>query len=199
MNDHDPWGAEPATPPRSTHLVLVTEASVIRGRSPNRHRRLTDLLNAVGQPFILLDDVEMTDVGGARRTIRAPRAQVNLDAVLFAVTDEGVQTTPEFHLHKEPQRAFVSLPPYTVVGHVHLQVADGIRDGLDTLVGRFLPVTHAAYWSDALGVGRTEALMVAVNHAKAQILVLYEEDVSFEDALPGIDAPAPDEADRQGR
>jgi hypothetical protein len=50
-----------------------------------------------------------------------------------------------------------------------------LRQALDELVGRFLPVTEATYWSDRVGEARTTALVVAVNHNRAQILAPHRE------------------------
>ena len=177
------------------NLMLVTDTSIVRGRMLTRRRRLSDMLNDTEHPFLVLHEVEMIDVVAPGRTVQAAYAQVNLDAVLFAVTSVPVVPSPELTTPKAAQRAFITVPPYVVVGRIHLQAGGDLHRGLGTLVGRFLPVTDAVYWSDALGVDRTEALMVAVNHARAQILVPFEEIVPADDilrrigALSGYDSP----------
>jgi hypothetical protein len=183
MGGSDAWatGQGHATS-QQMRLMLVTEASIIRGTSLTWRRRLTDVLNDGDHAFVLLEDVEMRDVGDPHGVIRAAHAQVNLEAVLFAVADGPVAPSPEFHVRKAPERAYISLPPYVVIGRVHLHSGEGLRDGLDMLIGRFIPVTDAVYWSVPLGVSRTSAAMVAVNHGLAQILLPFEE-------APGDDAP----------
>ncbi|HLO35720.1 MAG TPA: hypothetical protein VK194_06550, partial [Candidatus Deferrimicrobium sp.] len=46
---------------------------------------------------------------------------------------------------------------------------------LSELTGRFIPVTDATYWSESVGEARATAQMVAINHARAQILAPYRE------------------------
>lgn len=164
-------------------LTLVTEASIIRGTSVTWRRRMTDLLNEGDHAFILLEDVEMEDIVGSGPTVRASHAQVNLEAVLFVLSSSPVQASPDFHVRKSQEMAYISLPPYVIVGRVHLHPGEGLRDGLDMLVGRFIPVTDAAYWSIERRVERTTAEMLAVNRMRAQILLPFEE------AVPGDPDP----------
>ena len=50
-----------------------------------------------------------------------------------------------------------------------------IRAGLMELKARFVPVTEATYWSDSLGIPPREAILVAVNHRRTQILAQHHE------------------------
>ena len=153
----------------------MTETAIIEGTALTWRRRMTDLFNEGDHAFVLLEDVEMRDVADPRQVVHAPHAQVNLEAVLIAIGDSAVAYAPEFHVRKGAERAYISIPPYTVVGHVHLHSGEGLRDGLDMLVGRVIPVTDAVYWSRSLGIHRTSAAMLAVNHARAQILLPFDE------------------------
>ena len=123
-------------------------------------------------------------------------AQVNLGTVLFGVADEPVDATPELRIPKVSQRALITVPPFTVTGHIHVLPERDLREALDELVGRFIPVTDAVYWADRLGEGRTEALVVAINHHRAQILAPFREidpwaglDRSGEGAAAGAASP----------
>jgi hypothetical protein len=181
----DSWklGPEQRTP-EPMRLTLVTESSIVRGTSVTWRRRMTDLLNEGDHAFILLEDVEMEDIAGSDPPVRASHAQVNLDAVLFVLSPHPVHSSPDFHVRKSQERAYISLPPYVIVGRVHLHGGEGLRDGLDMLVGRFIPVTDAAYWSVAEGVERTSVEMLAINRLRAQILLPFEES-SAGDPEPG--------------
>jgi hypothetical protein len=68
----------------------------------------------------------------------------------------------------------ITIPPFKVTGRIHLLQGRDLREALSELIGRFLPVTEAAFWSDIVGEARTTATMVAVNHRRAQILMPYE-------------------------
>ena len=100
---------------------------------------------------------------------------MNLGAVLFGVADEPVEPVPELRVSKVSQRALIAVPPFTITGHIHLMPERDMRVALDELVGRFIPVTDAVYWSDRVGEARTSALVVAVNHYRAQILAPHRD------------------------
>ena len=173
-------------------LTLYTDALVIRGSVWTRQRRITDILNHAEDPFLVLEDVSVDELGPHGATSTAAFAQVNLDAVLFAVADAPVEPSPELRTPKQQEPALVSVPPFKVVGTIHLLPAGNLREALTELTGRFLPVTDAAFWSDAIAVARTEALLVAVNHRRAQILAPHR----VVDPWAGLDRPA--QVDRPG-
>ncbi len=81
---------------------------------------------------------------------------------------------PELRTAKTPTEAIISIPPFKVIGKIHLMPTEGLRQALGDLTGRFFPVTDAAYWSDALHEPREQASMLAVNHRRAQILAPYK-------------------------
>ena len=85
-------------------------------------------------------------------------AQVNLGTVLFGVADDPVEPTPELRVPKVTERALISIPPFTITGHIHLLPERSLHQALGELLGRFIPVTDAVYWSDRVGEARTEAL-----------------------------------------
>lgn len=154
-------------------LTLYTDAFIVHGTIRTRQRRVTDILNARDAAFLVLEDVEI-EAFDSDATSRVEFAQVNLDAVLFAVADTPVEPAPELRTPKLTEQAMISVPPFTIVGTIHLQPDDaGLRASLEELVGRFVPATDASYWSEAAGEVRRSALVVAFNHARAQILAPY--------------------------
>ncbi len=158
-------------------LTLYTDALVTKGLYRTRQHRVTDILNRNEQPFLVLEDVEVRELGSAEALVRAAFAQVNLDAVLFAVADVPVEPVAELRTPKHRERAMVSVPPFTIEGTIHLlPTEDNIREALSELTGRFLPVTDAVYWSDRMGEPRREAVIVAVNHSRTQILARLADD-----------------------
>jgi hypothetical protein len=108
--------------------------------------------------------------------VTLPYAQVNLDTILFATADVPVEPNPTMRVVKTAEPAVVSVPPFQVAGTVHLLVGDGeIRDALRSLTDAFVPVTDATYWADSLGEPRRRALLVAVNHHRAQYIAPHRE------------------------
>lgn len=160
---------------RNTSIMLVTDSFVVRGTIQTRHRRITDMLNSAEHEFVVLEQATFDEFGSTGIAMQADYAQVNLGAVLFGVADEPVEATPELRVPKVSERALISIPPFTVTGHIHLMPGRDLHQALDELMGRFIPVTDAVYWSDRVGEARTTALVVAVNHNRAQILAPHRE------------------------
>jgi hypothetical protein len=156
-------------------ITLVTDAYVVRGTIMTRHRRITDMLNTAEHDFLVLENATFDEFGSTGVVMQTDYAQVNLGAVLFGVADEPVDATPELRVPKVTERALITVPPFTVTGHIHLMPERDLHEALDELMGRFIPVTDAVYWSDRVGESRTAALIVAVNHNRAQILAPHRE------------------------
>lgn len=169
------WGGEE----KRVALTLYTDAFVVRGTIGTRQHRLLDILNLAEDDFLVLADAVLEEFGLSGPAHQAPFAQVNLAAVLFAVADTSVQPVPELRAPKAPETALVSIPPFKVAGRIHLLPERGLREALQELTGRFIPVTDATYWSDSAGVSRRRAPMVAINHARAQILSPFVDDAAL--------------------
>lgn len=186
------WGNEEA----SVALTLYTDAYVVRGTIRTRQRRLSDILNFAEEDFLVLADAAFERFGQASVTRSAPFAQVNLAAVLFAVADTTVEPIPELRTPKVAEAALISIPPFEIVGRIHLLPERDLRQALQELVGRFIPVTDATYASDVAGEAPRTAPMVAVNHARAQILSPYAVGgEAVPDAPSGEAAPGPASGD----
>jgi len=181
---------------RPTAITLVTDNFVVRGTIQTRLRRITDMLNSAEHDFLVLEQATFDEFGSTGVTMQTDFAQVNLGTVLFGVADEPVDATPELRVQKVSETALISIPPFTITGHIHLMPGRDLRLALDELIGRFIPVTDATYWSDRVGEARTTALIVAVNHNRAQIMAPHREV----DPWAGLDrtggsAISPDDAD----
>jgi hypothetical protein len=169
-------------------LTLYTDALITRGIVRTRQHRITDILNLAEDPFLILEEVTVEEMGDRGSPIRADVAQINLDSVLFAVADTPVEPSPELRTPKRASQAIVSVPPFRITGTIHLMPGEpSLRDALHELNARFLPVTDATFWSDRLGEARRTALLVAVNQRRTQILAEHQEV----DPWAGLGAPAP--------
>jgi hypothetical protein len=89
------------------------------------------------------------------------------------------------------ERALVSIPPFRVVGNIHLLPERNLRDALAEFHGKFLPVTDATYWAEGLGGQRETVAMVAVNHALAQFFAPFREVDPWAGMGAGGPAPTP--------
>ena len=157
------------------NLMLYTDTHIVRASYATRQRRITDILNEADTDFIVVRDASFDDFGTSAQPMRAEYAQINLGAVLFAVSADHVEAVPELRTPKVAERALISIPPFRVVGNVHILPERNLQESLEELHGRFLPVTDAQYWSDRVGEARQNAAMVAINHARAQILAPHRE------------------------
>jgi hypothetical protein len=163
-------GEEQAVP-----LTLFTDAYVIRGVMRTRQRRITDILNQEERDFVVIENSVMDEFGSRSPAVKADFAQVNLGSVLFAVADTPVEAVPELRTPKIAEQALVSIPPFRIVGRIHLLPGRDMHEALDELTGRFLPATDATYWSESVGEARKTAQLVAFNHARAQILAPHRD------------------------
>jgi len=160
---------------QSIQVTLYTDSHVVRGTVFTHQRRVSDILNHAEEPFIVLGDVTMDDWGSRSQPMHAEFAQVNLAAILFAVADTPVEARAELRTVKISEQAFISVPPFKIVGQIYLLPERGLRQALDELTGSFVPVTDASFWSDTVGEARQSAMMVAFNHNRAQILAPHRE------------------------
>jgi hypothetical protein len=168
------WGSAET----DVQLTLYTDSFVIRGTMTTRQRRLSDLLNLATDDFLVISDVDMQAIGGREEHHVAPFAQVNLAAVLFAVASETVAPAPELRMPKIKENTLISVPPFSITGQIHLMPESNLRAALEELQGRFIPITDATFWSSIVNEPPVTAPMLAVNHARAQILSPYGEALS---------------------
>jgi hypothetical protein len=155
-------------------MILYTDAYIIRGTVATRHRRITDILNGAEHQFLVLEDATMDEFGSRELAQRTEYAQVNLGAVLFAVSAEPVEPLPELRTPKIPEQALISIPPFKITGRIHLLPERSLADALEELTGTFVPVTEATIWSDVVSESRQTVAVAAVNHARAQILAPFQ-------------------------
>jgi hypothetical protein len=156
-------------------ITLYTDALITHGLVRTRQHRVSDILNLSEEPFLILEDVTVEEFGQRGEPIQAAFAQINLDAVLFAVATTPVEPVPELRTPKVQEEAIISIPPFRVTGIMHLLPMEGnLRAALSELQGRFLPITEATFWSDHVGEPRQQAVLVAVNHRRAQILAPHK-------------------------
>jgi hypothetical protein len=167
----DMLGSEPTLVP----LTLYTDSFVIKGQMRSRQTRISDILNHADEDFLVLSDAIVDEYGSREIATKSEFAQVNLDAVLFAVADTEVEARPDLRTPKVSEQAMISIPPFRVIGRVHVLPERGLGEALSELTGRFIPVTEATFWSDTVGEARHTAAMVAINHHRAQILAPHRE------------------------
>lgn len=177
----DPLGSLRAFP-----LTLYTELLVVRGTILTLQHRVTDILNQAAEPHLVLEDVTLEEYGSTDPPLRAEFAQVNLASVLFAVSLTTLEPIRELRTPKVTELALLSIPPFRVVGQVHLLPERSLRESLADLHGTFIPVTDATFWSDRVGKARQTVAFVGVNRGRAQVFAPFREA----DPWSGVDPAA---------
>ena len=175
-------------PSQSMELTLYTDSYIIRGTAETRERRVTDILNHAEHEFLVLRETTLDEYGSRSIAVQSEYSQVNLASVLFAVANDFVGAAPELRMPKVPEEALIIIPPFRITGRIHLLPERNLVDALGELIGRFVPVTDAAYWSDSVGEARQAATMVAVNHSRTQILAPHRVVDPWADLRSGDDA-----------
>lgn len=160
---------------RAFPMTLYTELLVVRGTIQTLQHRVTDILNQATEPHLVLEDVTLEEYGSTDLPLRAEFAQVNLASVLFAVSLTTVEPIRELRTPKVSERALLSVPPFRIVGQVHLLPERGLRASLAELHGTFIPVTDATFWADRVGEARQSVAFVGVNRARAQVFAPFRE------------------------
>jgi hypothetical protein len=160
---------------RAVPMTLYTELLVVRGTIQTLQHRVTDILNQATEPHLVLEDVTLEEYGSTDLPIRAEFAQVNLASVLFAVSLTTVEPMRELRTPKVSERALLSVPPFRIVGQVHLMPERSLRDSLAELHGDFIPVTDATFWAERVGETRQTVAFVGVNRARAQVFAPWRE------------------------
>jgi hypothetical protein len=160
---------------RAVPMTLYTEMLVVRGTIQTLQHRVTDILNQAAEPHLVLEDVTLEEYGSTDLPIRAEFAQVNLASVLFAVSLTTVEPMRELRTPKVSERALLSVPPFRIVGQVHLLPERTLRDSLTKLQGDFIPVTDATFWAERVGEARQTVAFVGVNRGRAQVFAPYRE------------------------
>jgi hypothetical protein len=114
-----------------------------------RQRRLTDYLNAADDRFFMVEKVRITTLASQSSSARlAPFAQLNRDAVVFAIPYSGEAPDEEEQrrlvmVQKVPHQVILNAPPFTIQGSLHLLRETSLRDALLSYRQEFLPLTGA--------------------------------------------------------
>jgi hypothetical protein len=160
-----------ANPVLSLAVTVVTPQLIIQGTIQTRLRRLTDVLNEPNTSHLLLIDATFMEVGSRRVVADSQVSQVQLADVLFVHTTGPTESGSEVRVPKQPVRATILVPPFTIEGEIHLAYESELRLALDAEEGRFLPVSHARYWAYGVAESPNEADLVVVNHARAHVAI----------------------------
>ena len=158
-------------PVQSLPLTVVTSSLIIQGSLRTRLRRLTDVMNEPDVDHLVLFDVTFLEVGSRRVVASSSVSQIQLADMLFVHASGPTESSEEMRTAKQPTRAILLAPPFTVEGQIHLPMEEELGQAVDSLSGRFIALTSAKYW--AYGVAESPNLvdLLVVNRARAHVAI----------------------------
>jgi hypothetical protein len=159
------------TPAQSIDLTFVTSRLIVQGTVETRVRRVADIFNEADVTHLILSNTVFSEIGSRRIVAQAAVAQIPLEDILFAHTTGPVDGASEMRVPKQPIRATLLLPPFTVDCQIHLPYESELRIAMQAYEGRFLPVTAAKYWAYGVAESPIDVDLLLVNHARAFIAV----------------------------
>jgi hypothetical protein len=160
------------TPPQSSiALTFVTARLIIQGTVQTRFRRAEEVFNQHDILHLVVLEAIFMELGSRRVVAEAAVAQVALEDVLFAHTSGPAESVAEMRVPKQPVRATLLLPPFTVTGEIQLAHESEMRIAMEAYEGRFMPVSPASYWGYSVAESPVQVDLLLVNHAKAHIAV----------------------------
>ena len=156
----------PETSARSVPFDGLTEEWRLVGRM-HIHGRLTDVLNR--REAIEISDVSWAPIDASRALEAAPGLK-SIDPYDLIAVLAGPQTLPQsdaerqaYRVRKVPYEVGLEVPPYRVLGTVHLHPGDTPDRLLDQSGEMFVPLTGAVAYLDGKPVADLGVEVVLVN------------------------------------
>ena len=158
-------------------IDLFTDAYRITGTVHTRFGRVTDILNQLTSEYLSIERATITEHSDPSSPVAAPSAVVPVAAILLlAAPDLTGVASSDMRIQKRPVKALFALPPVRIIGTTHVPMGSRPLDGLLNVTDRFLAMTEITISSAAFPhlVGAVEA--AAVSRAKAQILLVSDDE-----------------------
>jgi hypothetical protein len=152
-------------------LTLVTSGLIIQGVVRARIRRLGELMNDAESEHLVLEDARFVEIGSHRILGNAGTAQVARSDVLMVHTTTETEGSGELRTSKQPIRATLLAPPFTIEGMIHLAYESEIHVSLHSLTEPWVAVTGARYWAYGVAEEPVTTDLLVVNHARAHVVI----------------------------
>ena len=172
----DPFSGD-ANPAHPVHVQLFTAAYRVSGTTLTRFSRVTDIVNLQPTTHIVVEQATVTEYGDPAGSIPVPHVLVAIDELLFLIVAEtDTDARPEMRIPKRPVRAQVALPPFRLLGTVHVAPGSRPADGLLNVSDRFVPMTDVSVSSTAYPEVNLTAPAVALQRAMAHVIVVEDDE-----------------------
>src|ERR1035437_10564484 len=123
-------------PVQSLPLTVVTPNLIIQGSLRTRVRRLTDVMNEPGLDHLVLFDATFFEVGSSRVVASSSVSQIQFADMLFVHASGPTEPSDEVRTAKQPTRAILLAPPFTIEGQVHLPMEERSEEHTSELQSR---------------------------------------------------------------
>lgn len=156
---------------------LITDAHRITGIVQTRFGRVTDILNQMTAAHLTVERATISEHADPSAALAAPSALIDLISILLMAASGLTGTaSSEMRIPKRAVKAQFALPPLRVTGTIHVPMGSRPLDGLLNVTDRFLAMTDVTIASSAYPeLGRT-ADAVAISRARAQILLVADDE-----------------------
>jgi hypothetical protein len=120
---------------------------------------------------LVLFDATFVEIGSRRVVASSSVAQIQLGDMLFMHTSGPTESSQEMRTPKQPILAVLLAPPFTIEGQIHLPLEEELGQAVDSLSGRFLPVTNAKYWAYGVAESPNHVDLLVVNRTRAHVAI----------------------------
>ncbi len=162
---------------KRVEVDLLTDGYRISGAVQTRFGRVTDILNQLSSTHLLVEHATISEHADPGATMAAPSASVDVGSILLLTAPGlGGEASSEMRIPKRAVKAHLALPPIRLTGTIHVAMGSRPLDGLLNVVDRFLAMTDVTIASGLYPqLGRT-ATAVAVARARAQLLLVADDE-----------------------
>jgi len=91
--------------------------------------------------------------------------------MLFVHTSGPTESGQEVRTPKQPIRATLIAPPFTIDGSIHMPLEEELQQAVDSLSGNFLPVTDAKYWAYGVAESPNFVDLLVANRARTHVAI----------------------------
>ncbi len=162
---------------KQVEVDLLTDAYRISGTVQTRFGRVTDILNQPSSTHLLVEHATISEHADPSATMAAPSASVDVGSILLLTAPAlSGEASSEMRIPKRPVKAHLALPPIRLTGTIHVAMGSRPLDGLLNLVDRFLAMTDVTVASGLYPQLARTATAVAVARARAQVLLVADDE-----------------------
>ena len=162
---------------KRVEVDLLTDAYRISGAVQTRFGRVTDIVNQLSSTHLLVEHATISEHADPSATMAAPIAVVDVGSILLlAAPGLSGEASSEMRIPKRAVKAHLAVPPIRVTGTIHVAMGSRPLDGLLNVVDRFLAMTDVTIASGPYPQLGRAAGAVAVARARAQVLLVADDE-----------------------